>query len=209
MRDDVDPTSDEPKEVVPLQLPEVDDPTGQEALLSRIPHLAGGPRMAAMKADYLGYRASGFPIRQACHLAGITQATLSRWRASDKAFADWETNRLQELQASVGKDIVHLEFIRNMRLSMRADFGILYKAVHNLASLTDREFQYLKRIRSLYSPQDLLAITRALMPESEAPTDFAEMVWRITQTRTEVQIAPKQDKPTKDADIIEGESSEA
>lgn len=184
------------------------DETGQQALLSRIPHLKGGPRVAASKADYLGYRASGFPIRQACYLADINHSTLTRWRANDSEFADIETNRIQELQGSVGSDIVRLEFLRNMRLGLRTDFKVLYTAVHDLEGLTDRQFKYLQRIRALYSPQDLLAISRALSPESETPTDFAELVLSITKTRLEVRVAKETNKPPQDADIIEGESQE-
>ena len=183
------------------------DETGQQALLSRIPHLKGGTRTAALKADYLGYRATGFPIRQACYLADINHSTLVRWRASDSEFADIETNRIQELQANVGGDLIRLEFLRNMRLGLRTDFKVLYTAVHNLEGLTDRQFKYLQRIRSLYSPQDLLAISKALSPESETPTDFAELVLSITKTRMEVRVAKETNKPPQDTDIIEGESS--
>jgi len=188
---------------------DLQDETGQQALLSRIPHLAGGPRTAASKADYLGYRATGFPIRQACYLADINHSTLVRWRADDSEFADIETNRIQELQSSVGNDLVRLEFLRNMRLGLRTDFKILYTAVHNLEALTDRQFKYLQRIRSLYTPQDLLAISRALAPGSETPTDFAEMVIEITKARLEVRVAKEKDRPTEDPNLLEGESSSA
>lgn len=189
---------------------ELQDETGQQALLSRIPHLKGGPKTAASKADYLGYRATGFPIRQACYLADINHSTLTRWRASDSEFADIETNRIQELQDSVGNDLVRLEFLRNMRLGMRIDFKVLYTAAHHLEALTDRQFKYLQRIRSLYSPQDLLAVSRALTPDSESPTDFATMVLSITKTRLEVHaVGEKTDQPGEDPDIIEGESKPA
>lgn len=187
---------------------EVSDETGQESLLSRIPHLSGGPRQAALKADYLGYRATGFPIRQACYLTGINHSTLTRWRANDSEFSDIETNHLVELQKNVGNDLVHLEFMRNMRMAMKGDFRILYKAVYHLEGLTDKEFAYLKRIRGLYSPQDLLAMGRALKPESEGPEDFAEMVIALTKTRMEVRIAKgNTDKPTEKPNVFEGEST--
>lgn len=182
------------------------DETGQQALLSRIPHLKGGPKTAELKAEYLGYRATGFPIRQACYLADINHSTLTRWRAADPEFADIETNRIQELQDSVGSDLIRLEFLRNMRLGMRLDFKILYTAAHHLESLTDRQFKYLQGIRRLYSPQDLMSISKALAPESEVG-DFAEMVMSITKTRMEVRIAKETDRPVEVPDIIEGESS--
>ncbi len=189
---------------------DLQDETGQQALLSRLPHLKGGPKTAELKAEYLGYRACGFPIRQALYLSDINHSTLTRWRASDSEFAEIETNRIQELQASVGNDLVRLEFLRNMRLGMRIDFKILYTAAHHLEALTERQFKYLQRIRSLYSPQDLVAISKALTPESEVPSDFSEMVLSITRTQLEVRaVAKETDRPTEDPDILEGESSQA
>lgn len=204
-----------PEKLIPPEPDELDeelgtdlaDETGQQTLLSRIPHLAGGPRTAAGKADYLGYRATGFPIRQALYLCDISWSTLKRWRDSDSEFADIETNRIQELQQSVGNDLVHLSFLRNMRVAMKVDFKILLKAVHHMAALTDREFQYLKRMRGLYGPSELLSINRALMPEEAGVTDFSELVLSITEKRTEVRLAKKPNQP--EPDIIEGESKEA
>ena len=191
----------------PAVVDETEDETVQSSLLSRIPHLSGGPRQAVLKADYLGYRATGFPIRQACHLTGINHSTLTRWRANDPEFTDLETNHLQELQKNVGNDLIHLEFMRNMRMAMKVDFRILYKAVYHLEGLTDKEFAYLKRIRGLYSSQDLLAMGRALKPESEGPEDFAEMVLSLTQSRMEVRIAKgNADKSPTKPHIFEGES---
>lgn len=188
---------------------DLQDETGQQALLSRIPHLKGGQKTAEGKADYLGYRSCGFPIRQALYLADINWSTLSRWRAADPEFADIETNHLQELQANVGSDLVRLEFLRNMRLGMRLDFKILYTAAHHLEDLTERQFKYLQRIRALYSPQELVAVGRALAPESEA-TDFASLVLSVTRTQLEVrQVARSEERPREDSDILEGESTPA
>lgn len=184
---------------------DLEDETGQQTLLSRIPHLAGGPRTAAGKADYLGYRATGFPIRQALYLADISWATLNRWRKTDTEFANIETDRIQELQSSVGNDLVHLGFLRNMRLAMKIDFKILLKAVHHMESLTDREYQYLKRMRSLYGSSELLAVNRALIPEGQEDIDFSALVISITEKRTEVRLAKKQH--TEEPNIIEGEST--
>ena len=183
---------------------DLEDETGQQTLLSRIPHLAGGPRTAAGKADYLGYRATGFPIRQALYLADISWSTLKRWRDTDSEFANIETNRIEELQSSVGNDLIHLGFLRNMRLAMKIDFKILLKAVHHMESLTDREYQYLKRMRSLYGSSELLAVNRALMPEGGEDFDFSDLVLSITEKRTEVRLAKKRDP--KESDILEGES---
>ncbi len=186
---------------------DLQDETGQQALLSRIPHMQGGPKTAESKADYLGFRASGFPIRQACYLANINQSTLMRWRNSDPDFADFEKEKLSELQAGVGGELVRLEFLRNMLLAMRTDFKVLYKAVHHLDRLTEREFKVLQKIRSLYSPQDLLAVSRAITPDAAGPIDYAELVLSITRTQTEVRVATE--RKADDPNILEGKSEPA
>ncbi len=206
----LDPTEESASLVPSPDLPELNDATGEQALLSRIPAMDGGPRIANEKADYLGYRATGFPVRQACYLAGITQSTLNRWRRADEAFANVENTQLAELQSQVGNEVVHLQFLRNMRLAMRGDFNILYKAVHHLESLTKREFEYLKRIRGLYSAQDLMNVTRALAPEAEAPIDFASLVMKLTRETTEVRIGNiHTEQPSPEPDFVEGESRPA
>ncbi len=185
--------------------PELADESGEQALLSRIPRMDGGNRMATMKADYLSFRATGFPVRQALHLVGVSQATLGRWRKTDPAFADIETNKLPELQSSVGPDLVRLDFMRNMRMAIRGDFKVLFKAVHHLDSLTDREFQYLKRIRGLYTPGDLLTVSKALAPDSDTPTDFAELVMRVSRTRETAEVRIVQEQPAEKPNVFEGE----
>ena len=160
------------------------------------------------KAEYLGFRATGFPIRQACYLADISWSTLKRWRDTDSEFADIETNRIEELQSSVGNDLVRLGFMRNMRLAMSVDFKVLLKAVHHMEALTDREFQYLKRMRGLYGSNELLAINRAILPDEEGITDFSELVLSVTKTRMEFKVhATKEAKP--EPDIFEAETTQS
>ena len=204
----IDPN--ESKELVPvLDLPELNDATGEQALLSRIPAMGGGERIANQKADYLGYRATGFPVRQACYLAGMTQSTLNRWRRADEAFANVENTQLAELQSEVGNEIVKLEFLRNMKLAMRGDFKVFYKAVHNMDALTKREFEYLKRIRGLYSPQDMVNITRVLAPETDVPQDFTSLLLKVTRETAEVHITNAQEQPSTEPDFVEGKSKPA
>lgn len=187
-----------------------EDLTSESLLQARIPHLAGGPKTAEAKAEYLGYRATGFAIRQACHLTGVTHSTLGRWRASDPEFRKIESERLPELQQELGGDLVRLDFLRNMRLAIRGDFKVLLRGALHMESLTDREFAYLRTIRRHYTPADLATMTKALEPEGAGEVDFAELVLRITQTRAEVHIKKEptnegsQDGPDQNKDIIEG-----
>jgi hypothetical protein len=191
------------------------DNSAEQALMSRIPIMAGGERKSAEKADYLGFRAVGFTVRQACQLVPVSEATLRRWRRDDPVFADVETNRLSELQSTASKDILQLEFTRNMRMAMRTDAKVLFKAATQLEALTNREFKHLQRIRSFYSPQDLMAMTKALTPEGEGPPDFASAVIKLVETRAEtkteleVRVAKGHNDSSEGVQpIIEGESEE-
>jgi len=211
------------QETLPAETdPEIADATGEQALLSRISHMSGSEKVAEAKADYLGYRACGFPVRQACYLSDNTEQTIRRWRKSDPEFARVETEELSTLQSSVSRDLIQLEFLRNMRMAMRTDAKILYKAVQCLDALTNREFKHLQRVRGMYSPSDLITMTRALNPGSEEPGDFATAVYKLLEMRskddettirtvqaTEVTIAPGHDAFNEDkSPIVEGESEE-
>lgn len=192
------------------------DPTGEQALLSRISHMSGSEKVAESKADYLSYRACGFPVRQALHLSDTNHSTLTRWRKNDPEFARVETEELPQLQSDVSKDILRLEFLRNMRMSMRVDAKILYKAVQTVDALTTREFKHLQRIRSMYSPADLMTMTKALSPAGEDPGDFASAVYKLLEANKdnmtvralEVTVAEgHNDSDEEKPSVIEGQSS--
>lgn len=168
-----------------------EDPTGEMAALSRIPELSGGPRTAELKAEYLGYRSTGFPIRQALSLTGINHSTLTRWRNKDSEFAKWETEKLPELQSTMGSEIVRLAFLRNMRLALQTDFKVLMKAAISLEALTEREMKVLMRVRNMYGASDLMTITKALAPASNDPANFAELILQVTQTQTSIKLEAK------------------
>lgn len=158
--------------------PESDLASTEDVLFSRVA-LSANPR----KADYLGYRACGFSVRTACDLVPVAYKTVLGWRKSDPDFAEFESNRLYELQKNIGPDILRLEFLRNFKLALKGDHEVLRKAAllgldHGVVTmvdgeevaqlgLTNREFEYLKTIRKHYGPQDLLALHKALEPEAE------------------------------------------
>jgi hypothetical protein len=181
--------------------------------------MSGSEKTAEAKAGYLGYRACGFPVRQALYLSDNSQATLKRWRKDDPEFTRVETEELGQLQASVSKDLIQLDFLRNMRMAMRTDAKILYKAVQTVDALTQREFKHLQRIRSMYSPSDLVTMTKALSPAGEEPGDFASAIFKLLEARNvneemtvrtmEVTVAKGHDDSDEDeSPIIEGQSQE-
>jgi predicted small metal-binding protein len=136
------------------------DPT-EEALFSRLPLLSHNS-----KADWLGFRACGFSVREACNLAEVTEATVRHWRNTDPVFKEWEEKRLPELQHGVASDILRLDFLRNMKLIFKKEFRLFWKALYNWDKLTSDEHRYLRTARSHYTPQDLLALEKALAPDA-------------------------------------------
>ena len=156
--------------------PEVAPDSTEDALFSRIA-LFANPR----KSEYLGYRACNFSVREACDLVPISLAQVHKWRREDPEFAKFESNNLHELQRDIGPQLLRLDFVRNVKLFLKIDFKVLYKA-HLLgldvgpamgskreavsAGLTSREFEYLKTIRKEYGPAAMLAFHKALEPES-------------------------------------------
>jgi hypothetical protein len=134
----------------------------EQAMYSLVP-MFQNPR----KTDYLGNRACGFTVREACALASITFGTLCKWRNEDAQFAEYEVSRLRELQQSIGPEILKLQFLRNMKMALRRDFRVFWKALYNFDNLTAQEFDYLKTIRKHYTPADLLALEKALQPAGQ------------------------------------------
>ncbi len=148
--------------IEPLTADDIDiNPDDLNAIAeARIP-LSQNPR----KADYLGYRAVGFSIRESLALAAVTQSTLNKWRREDHEFLQFEQERLAFLQRTISGDIMRMRWLRNFFLVLRRDERILYKSAFNFEGLTDNERSYLHLIRKHYTPQDLLALEKALEPE--------------------------------------------
>ncbi len=141
----------------------VEDETGEKALLARIPLLSG----SLNKARYLSYRATGFPVMEACQLAGITHPTVMGWRKNDPEFADIELNKLPELQRTTAGDILMMEFDRNMRLCLNVDFGVLYKAACSLDSLSGNEMKAYLAARPHYRPAERMSLENAMKAPEE------------------------------------------
>ncbi len=136
-------------------------PESEAMLMARIPLLSG----SVNKVHYLSWRAMGFEVRESCQLSDVTEATVRRWRKEDPDFADWEGTKLRELQKSISQDILRFDFMRNMRMAMSRDSQVLFKAACDLTSLTEREYDYLKKIRGYYTPGALIELDRATAPE--------------------------------------------
>lgn len=152
-----------PQTLIP-QIEEFDDidlPSDEQTLLARIPLMAGSSK----KAAYLAFRATGFTIGKSCSLAGTTRQSIHNWRNSDPVFRMWEQEKLQELQSSVGYDVIKFDFLRNMKLLLHQDMTIIAKAMLGLDELSSREYDIYKNVRKFYTPGEWLALEKVLTPE--------------------------------------------
>ena len=122
------------------------------------------------KARYLGYRASGFTIREALAMVGCKQRTVEHWRREDSAFAAQEA-QLPELRKKLGFEFANMEFLRNYRLILQKDFEVIGKSMGG-ELLTKQEAAYLLKARGSYSPQQLEIIKNFL---SGQPTNLGTL----------------------------------
>jgi len=123
------------------------------------------------KARYLGYRASGFTIREALAMVGCKQRTAEHWRREDSAFAAQEA-QLPELRKKLGFEFANMEFLRNYRLILQKDFDIIGKSMEKNYTMTKHEAAYLLKARGSYSPQQLDIIKNFL---SGQPTNLGTL----------------------------------
>lgn len=183
-----------------LMIPEVEIdidesiPSDEATLLARIPLMAGSNK----KMAYLAYRSTGFTVTQSCDLAEISRTTLTYWRKNDATFKHFEDDELQHLQDTVGNDVIRFEFLRNMRMLLKADFKVIAQGITNLNSMSPREYEIFKALRRFYTPADMLALEKILHPEKhkDGPVTI-KLTWGGRIQTTEIA-------PDNDMDIIEG-----
>ena len=159
------------------------------------------------RARYLGLRSSGFSIREALQLIGKAKSTLSLWR-TDPNFVSIE-NRLPEFRQKLAVEYVNLEFIRNYRLILEKDFRVIYSSLNprkdkddNSLPMAAQDFQYLLKMRSHYTPQQLQIIETVVNPDTkDSGTDdalnFTEMAIRISRTKETLEVGTRQRSPAE------------
>ena len=143
------------------------------------------------KALYLSYRATGFTMSEACQMSRISQRLVYKWRQEDAYFKEVETVRLRELREVLGKDMVRLEYMRNLRLVLKKDFDVFKAADRNINDLATRDYQYLLRARTHYSPQQLEAIEKLLHGTSTEEFDFSRFILTLKRSYEEVRLERK------------------
>ena len=129
------------------------------------------------RARWLGYRACGMSVREALKLVGKSKATLSYWRHNEvdgEIFSDLEI-RIPEFRKELSKEYVEIEFFRNFRLALEKDYRILMKSLEKDKVLDKQEQEYLIKLRSQYTPQQL-QILEAIVSDGGGGWNFAKWV---------------------------------
>lgn len=140
------------------------------------------------KARYLGYRASGFSIRQAMSLVGRKARTVELWRRVDSKFSFYES-QLGKVRSSLSKEFAHMEFLRNFRLVMLKDYNVFQKSIDRPKDLTPQEQKYLLKARSGYTPQQLESIERLISGSSDvSELDLTRLIISLSRTTETAEL---------------------
>ena len=155
------------------------------------------------RTKYLGYRASGFTIREALDTIGVHQTALSHWREQPD-FKALEL-RIPDLRHTLSLEYAHIEFLRNFRLCLAKDFEVLGKST---ARMTADDREYLLKIRGYYTPQQLQIIDALSKHDgSQNQINFTDIV--IGFQKTKETIIMRGTNESSDVSCLPREQSQA
>lgn len=133
------------------------------------------------RSRYFGYRCCGFSIREALQMISRSKQWLSWCRTSDAQFAALE-QKIPEMRKELSKEYLQLDFYRNFRLALEKDYRVLNRSLGfekdiegNAVLMTSYDHEYLLKMRSQYSPQQL-QILEAIVSNTNSGEDFASWV---------------------------------
>ena len=174
-------------------LPPSTEPKELSAAAALIPY-----RRDDSRCKYLGYLACGFSDEEALFVLGLNRYWLELQRDDDK-FCNLE-ERIPELRVVLSREYVELDFNRNFRMVLEIDHRILRKSLdmeidpdtEEPVEMTPFEQQYLLKLRSAYTPQQL-QLLEAVARGNDGGFNFAEWVSKnsdiIALSRTETIVA--------------------
>lgn len=158
-------------------------PGEHDEALSMIPSLFG----ISDKATYLAYRSLGLTPAQSISTMGLSELHLELWKETDPYFLEFEAKNINRLQREVSAEIIRLGFIKNMALFVAKDATILRKSLGDINQLSKREFDYLMKIRTHYTPGDLYNLEKALNPGKYKENVVINLTWGQDQLIEGVQ----------------------
>ncbi len=162
-----------------LQLPSA-EPKEVTAALSLIPY-----RRDDTRAKYLGWMASGFSDEEALYVLGLTRSWLEIVR-KDTKFTELE-ERVPEFRKELSQEYTEMDFYRNFRMVLEKDHRILRKSLEmeleedeetgemKPVEMTSFDQQYLLRLRSAYTPQQL-QLLEAVVGDGDKGFNFSDWV---------------------------------
>ena len=168
-----------------LQLPS-GEPKEVSAAAALIPYRRDDDR-----CRYLGYLSCGFSDEEALYVLGLTRGWLESARQDGKFNALEE--HVPEIRKELSQEYTELDFYRNFRMVLEKDHRILRKSLEMElvkdeetgemvpAEMTPFDQQYLLRLRSAYTPQQL-QLLEAVVSGSDGGFNFAEWVSKNQDT---------------------------
>lgn len=188
-----------------LQLPS-GEPKEVSTAIALIPY-----RRSDDRAKYLGWMSCGFSDEEALFVLGLNYAWLESARL-DKKFTDLE-ERVPEFRKELSREYTEMDFYRNFRMVLEKDHRILRKSLEmsidpetgQPEEMTPYDQQYLLRLRSAYTPQQL-QLLEAIVGGGDGGFNFAEWVSKnqeiVQISRTDTLTLAR----SKDAEAIKDDS---
>jgi len=164
----------------------------EAAVEATLPLVADTSSFHPLMQHYLSYRACGFSVREACILAKVNEKTVRRWRATNPEFSRLDTVDVKELVEEFAHKYLSVEFVRNYRLVLRKDFHIITKSISDPASLSKEEQQYLLKLRSHYTPEQLTVLKKMAEAGTLTEFDFTKVVLDFSRERLLVEGSKRQ-----------------
>lgn len=131
----------------------------------------------AKKRKYLSYRLCGFSRMEAVKHASITLKKLQEWRRADTAFDEVEKLQAPDLRRQYAKEVMLLEYTRNLRLTLEKDTEILEKSLDDGRVMSKNDTEYLLKMRAYYTPAQLKALEELLtIKDDNGWKDFDEII---------------------------------
>lgn len=182
----------------------------KDATLAEVPEFDN-----PIKNKLLDYLICGAQISEACKFVGIRTSTLRTMQAVDPIFRTWCLEKGPQLRLKLANSIIHAGFTRNLYLALEIDYRILLKAAISPELLSDNDEAYLRTIRRMYGPDNLINMIKATTGQStDIPTGRAGTTITVVINENQVhdqaaqQAAARQllDDFRRQGNVIEGES---
>lgn len=143
------------------------------------------------RARYLGYLACGFSPEESLYMMGLKLEWLDEQRQSPD-FAAFEL-KVPEIRKELSREYIELDFFRNFRMVLEKDYRVLKKALEfsNVGIMSTQDHQYLLKMRSAYTPQQLQILAQVMSGVGEGGFNFADWISKHQGEITEISRTDK------------------